>query len=55
MTANTSKMTTTQTMLAAHETLAEISPENQLKFKDVLRYLREELHQGDSPPAEKKE
>lgn len=55
VTAGANKTATTQAMLAAHEALVAISPDNMLKFKDVLRYLREELHQGDHPPAEAKE
>jgi anti-sigma B factor antagonist len=36
------------TMLAAHEALCEAAPENLTKFKDVLEYLRQDLHQ-ESP------
>ena len=38
------KKTQTKTMLEAHETLCEIAPENTLRFKDVLDFLRQELH-----------
>ena len=38
-----SRRTTAETMLEAHEHLVEISPDNQVRFKDVLTYLREEL------------
>ena len=33
-----------QTILAAHEALCEASPENFLRFKDVLDYLKQDLH-----------
>ena len=36
-------------MLAAHEALCEVSPENLLRFKDVLEYLKQDLH--DKPAA----
>lgn len=32
-------------MLAAHEALCEAAPENFLRFKDVLEYLKQDLHQ----------
>jgi len=34
----------TETMLEAHEALCEAAPENVLRFKDVLDFLRQELH-----------
>ena len=34
-------------MLAAHEALCEAVPENLLRFKDVLDYLKQDLH--DNP------
>jgi anti-sigma B factor antagonist len=33
-----------QTMLEAHEALCEAAPENLLRFKDVLDYLKQDLH-----------
>jgi anti-sigma B factor antagonist len=33
-----------QTMLEAHQALVRTTPENLPKFKEVLRYLEEELH-----------
>ncbi len=36
------------TMLAAHEALCEAAPENLTRFKDVLEYLKQDLHQ-ESP------
>jgi anti-anti-sigma factor len=33
-----------QTMLEAHEALCEAAPENLTRFKDVLDYLKEDLH-----------
>jgi anti-sigma B factor antagonist len=32
------------TMLAAHEALCEAAPENFTRFKDVLEYLKQDLH-----------
>lgn len=34
-----------QTMLDAHEALCEAAPENLTRFKDVLDYLKQDLHQ----------
>jgi anti-sigma B factor antagonist len=34
-----------QTMLDAHEALCEVTPENLFRFKDVLDYLKQDLHQ----------
>jgi anti-sigma B factor antagonist len=34
-----------ETMLEAHEALCEAVPENLLRFKDVLEYLKQDLHQ----------
>ena len=31
-------------MLAAHEDLVHANPANQAKFKDVLEYLKQDLH-----------
>ena len=33
-----------ETMLAAHEAVVAANPANQAKFKDVLEYLRQDLH-----------
>ena len=38
------KKTRTKTMLEAHEALCEAAPENTLRFKDVLAFLRQEIH-----------
>jgi anti-anti-sigma regulatory factor len=35
----------TETMLEAHEALCEAAPENIPRFKDVLDFLRQDLHQ----------
>ena len=35
----------TATMLAAHEALCQAAPENFFRFKDVLDYLKQDLHQ----------
>ena len=34
-----------QTILEAHEALCEAAPENLTRFKDVLDYLKQDLHQ----------
>jgi hypothetical protein len=34
----------TETMLEAHQALCEAAQENSLRFKDVLDFLRQELH-----------
>ncbi len=34
----------TRTMLEAHEAVVEANPENAAKFKDVLEYLKQDLH-----------
>lgn len=39
-----SKMNTAETMLEAHEALIEAAPENEARFKDVLEYLKTDLH-----------
>ena len=33
-----------QTMLEAHEALCQAAPENFFRFKDVLDYLKQDLH-----------
>ena len=38
------KKTQAKTMLEAHEALCAAAPENTLRFKDVLDFLRQELH-----------
>lgn len=39
------KQDTARTMLEAHEALCEAAPENLFRFKDVLEYLKQDLHQ----------
>jgi anti-sigma B factor antagonist len=39
------KKTQTETMLEAHEALCTAAPENLLRFKDVLEYLKQDLQQ----------
>lgn len=39
-----SKTDTAETMLEAHEALVEAAPENEIRFKDVLEYLKNDLH-----------
>jgi len=39
------KRETAQTMLEAHEALCQASPDNVFRFKDVLEYLKQDLHQ----------
>lgn len=43
-TAEESKKEQAQTMLEAHEALCEAAPENFTRFKDVLEYLKQDLH-----------
>ena len=38
------KLEQAQTMLEAHEACVEANPENAAKFKDVLEYLKQDLH-----------
>ena len=40
-----------QTVLEAHEALAEADAANAVKFKDVLEFLRSELNASDSPDS----
>jgi anti-sigma B factor antagonist len=46
--AGTQKREQAGTMLEAHEALCEAAPENLTRFKDVLEYLKQDLHQ-ESP------
>jgi anti-anti-sigma factor len=41
---NGDKRQMTETMIAAHENLIEAAPDNIVKFKDVLAYLKEDLN-----------
>jgi len=43
--ADVQKKERTETMLEAHEALCEAAPENLSRFKDVLDYLKQDLHQ----------
>jgi len=45
------KRQTTLVMLDAHQSLIDASPENLPKFKDVLAYLREDLHEKEDLPS----
>lgn len=47
-----SRRTTTETMIEAHENLIQLSSENLPRFKDVLIYLREDLHKKSGVPPE---
>jgi anti-sigma B factor antagonist len=38
------KRAATETMIAAHQALVDADPENLCKFKDVLEYLKQDLH-----------
>ena len=40
----TKKQEQAETMLEAHEALCEAAPENLFRFKDVLEYLKQDLH-----------
>ena len=41
---NSGKTEQAKTMLEAHEALCEAAPENMTRFKDVLEYLKQDLH-----------
>src|SRR2546430_5422494 len=43
--ADAEKRERAETMLEAHEALCEAAPENLSRFKDVLDYLKQDLHQ----------
>jgi anti-anti-sigma regulatory factor len=43
--ADAQKRERTETMLEAHEALCAAAPENLSRFKDVLDYLKQDLHQ----------
>ena len=43
--AEVQKRARAETMLEAHEALCEAAPENLSRFKDVLDYLKQDLHQ----------
>jgi len=45
---NSRKRDQAETMLAAHEALCEAAPENIFRFKDVLDFLRQDLHHETS-------
>ena len=47
-----SQRSTAETMIAAHQALVDADPENFGKFKDVLDYLKQDLHHGDSASAD---
>jgi anti-sigma B factor antagonist len=47
------KRTVTQTMLGAHEALCDADTKNRAKFKDVLEYLKDDLHRQDVVAAAK--
>jgi anti-anti-sigma regulatory factor len=45
--ATTDRSAQAETMLEAHEALIEADPENLTKFKDVLEYLKQDLHRTE--------
>jgi anti-anti-sigma regulatory factor len=45
---NSRKMDQAETMLEAHEALCQAAPENIFRFKDVLDFLRQDLHHETS-------
>ena len=45
------KREVTRTSLEAHQTLSQLSPENAARFKDVIRFLAEDLKSQEQPPA----
>jgi anti-sigma B factor antagonist len=52
--ASTDKREVMRTSLEAHQTLSELSPENADRFKDVIRFLAEDLKNQESPPPTSK-
>ena len=36
-------------MLDAHQALCEVAPKNLARFKDVIDYLKQDLHHGTAP------
>ena len=42
------KKATTETMIASHQALVDADPENFCKFKDVIDYLKQDIHQQES-------
>ena len=42
------KRAATETMIAAHQALVDADPQNLCKFKDVIEYLKQDLHQEES-------
>ena len=46
--ATADKRAITETMIAAHQALVDADPENFCKFKDVIDYLKQDLHQDTS-------
>lgn len=49
--AGSDKHQMTETMISAHESLIEVAPDNLVKFKDVLAYLKEDLKRVDPASA----
>jgi hypothetical protein len=45
------KREATRTSLEAHEALSQINPENATRFKDVIRFLAEDLKRQEEPKA----
>lgn len=41
------RVTQAEAMIEAHEALVEADPENLTKFKDVLEYLKQDLHRAE--------
>ncbi|MCL4179523.1 MAG: STAS domain-containing protein [Verrucomicrobia bacterium] len=51
LTASADKREVTRTSLEAHQALIQANPENAIRFKDVIRFLAEDLKRQDEPPA----
>ena len=43
-----SRAESSENSLAAHETLIEVNPSNEAKFKDVIKFLAEDLKKSES-------
>jgi anti-sigma B factor antagonist len=45
------KLQTAETVLEAHETLANLTPENRPRFKDVIEFLRQDVKKASDSPG----
>lgn len=52
LTVHRDKRELTEAMISAHEVLVDVAPENIVKFKDVLSFLREDLKTASGQKGE---